>query len=167
MQSEEKPEVQLDFVGGWSRARYVAAQESLEAFSRRYPLVLPRATILERRVETAKLRKALAKLGLEEDIPKLLQINVRRRAMLAVVEQEDIEALGLKGTLAQYRTIYEPALDECDCPSPDCEQREICYYELLERLAGVKQLQDMFEEEQEAPAKRAKTEKQVRAETEV
>jgi hypothetical protein len=163
MQSE-KNEVKMDFVGGWTRARYVAAQESLEEFSRRYPLVLPRATILERRVETAKLRTALAKLGLEEDIPKLLQINVRRRAMLAVVEQEDIEALELKGTLAQYRTIYEPALDECDCPSPDCEQREICYDELLERLAGVKQLRDMIEEEHEPPAKRARSEKQVREE---
>ncbi len=118
MQSEGKNEVKMDFVGGWTKALYVAAQESLEEFSRRYPLVLPRTTILERRMETTKLRTALAKLGLEEDIPNLLQINVWKRAMLAVVEQEDIETLGLKGTLAQYRTIYEPALDEYDCPSP-------------------------------------------------
>ena len=157
-----KNEVKLDFVGGWTTARYVAAQESLEEYSRRFPLVLPRATILERRVETTKLRTALAQLGLEEDIPKLLQINVRRRAMLAVVEQEDIEALGLKGTLAQYRSIYEPALDECDCPSPDCEQRDICQDELLDRLAGVKQLRDMVDEEHEPQAKRARTETQVR-----
>jgi hypothetical protein len=76
MQSETN-EVKLDFVGGWTKPRYVAVLESLEEFSRRYPLVLPRATILERRVETTKLRTALAQLGLEEDIPKLLQIKER------------------------------------------------------------------------------------------
>lgn len=139
-------EFKLDFVGGWTQSRYVEAQASLEEFVRRYPLVLPRATLRERRVETRKMREALEELGLISDIPKLSAIGVRKRTMLAVVEQDDIDRLGLAGSLAQYRSVYEPALDECECPSPDCDPREICPDELLVRLAGVKQLQDLIEE---------------------
>jgi hypothetical protein len=161
MYTVEFAEFKLDFVGGWNQARYAAAQQSLEEFTRRYPLVLPRETILKRRVETAKLRAALANLGLEQDLPKLLKNGMRRRAMLALIEQEDIERLGLKGTLAQYRTVYEPALEECECPSPECDQRKICFDELIERLVGVKQMQEMLEQDEEERARAAKKAKQV------
>lgn len=152
-------EFKLDFVGGWTESRYVAAQASLEEFVRRYPLVLPRATMLERRVEAARLREALEKFGLLSDIPKLSALGVRKRTMLAVVEQADIDKLGLAGTLEQYRAVFEPALDECECPSPECDPREICPDELLERLAGVKQLQDMIEEERLEREEREEREK--------
>lgn len=152
-------EFRLDFVGGWTQSRYDAAQASLEEFTRRYPLVLPRETPLERNKETTELHKALVELGLQVDIPKLKAMGVRRRAMLALVEQEDIERFGLAGTLAQYRAVYEPALDECECPSSECEQHEICTEELLERLAGVKQLQDLIEEERKERKKRKKLER--------
>lgn len=154
MASPNEVEFRLDFVGGWTKARYIAAQESLEDFMRRNPLVLPRETLLQRRLESAKLHLALVELGLDADFPKLISIGVRKRTMLAVVDQEDIKRLELKGTLAQYRTLYEPALDECQCPSPDCDQREICTEELLSRLAGVKQLQDLIEEEREERERR-------------
>ena len=140
-------EFKLDFVGGWTKPRYVAAQSSLEEFVRRYPLVLPRVTMLERRVEATRLWTELEKFGLISDILKLSALGVRKRTMLAVVEQADIDKLGLVGTLEQYRTVFEPELDECECPSPDCDPREICPDELLVRVACVKELQDMVEEE--------------------
>jgi len=57
--------------------------------------------------------------------------------------------------------VYEPALEECECPSPECEQREICFDELIERLVGVKQMQEMLEQDEEERARAAKKAKQV------
>jgi hypothetical protein len=152
------PAVEMDFRGGWSKERYDAAQASLDEFLRRYPLVLPPETLYERRKETAKLRAALEELGLSADVAKLSTIGVRKRRLLALVEQADIESLGLEGTLAQYRSVYELAMEECDLASPDCDQREICMDELFERLDGLKQLRDMMEEENTRPNKKPRLE---------
>ncbi len=146
MHAEEKAEFKLDFVGGWTKARYVKAQASLDEYERRYPLYMPLPSYAQRRAEAARLHTALAAIGLSADMAKLASIGVRKRTMLAVVELADIEMLGLAGTLAQYRSVAEPALEECELPSPICNKRAICMDELFERLVGVKQMRDMAEE---------------------
>ena len=125
-------------MGGWSKTRYVAAQASLDEFERRYPMYMPLPSYAERRAETDRLCAALAAIGLSVDVARLSSIGVRKRTMLAVVEQADIDRLGLAGTLAQYRSVSEPALEECELPSPKCDQREICMDELFDRLVGLK-----------------------------
>ena len=144
--AETKPEFRLDFVGGWNKARYVAAQENLEAFTRHYPLRLPKDSAEEVQSEADKLRSALTNIGLSDDLAKLRSIGVRKRRMLAVVGPTEVEKLGLSGTPAQYKSVYEPALEECEFDSPHCEQREICMEELYDRLSGLKQHQDMMDE---------------------
>jgi len=152
-----------DFVSEWTTERYVEAQRSLEAFERYYPRSMHSMSFLEHRHEMERLTAALAELNLERDAWKLKLIGVRQRRMLAVVVQEDIDRLGLEGTLAQFRTVYEPALEEFLLGSPDCEQGDICHEQLYERLVGVKQLRDREDEDERRQRKkqRDKRDKEV------
>lgn len=72
---------------------------------------------------TGKLLTALEKIGILKDGQTLLDNGVYSRQQLATLEKEDLERLGVKGTLEQYKSLYEPAMEECPSggESSECE----------------------------------------------
>ncbi len=137
------PEFKLDFVGGWSAARYAEAQVRLDEYEKKYPYCMPNGSLREMKTEFYQLRVALDRLGLAGDLMKLFTIGVRKRRMLAVVGPAEVEMLGLAGTPAQYRLVYASALEEYEFGSPECGQPGLCAEDLKARLLGVQLYQEM------------------------
>lgn len=111
------------------------------------PPQLPEETEEEIEAETAKLREKLEEIGLSDDIPKLLENGVRSRHKLATLNLVDIEALGLKGTMEQYESLYVPALNECELESSEIEAYGTFTHEYLVRcLEKAKRWRDRRDE---------------------
>jgi len=117
------------------------------------PPHLPEETEEEIEEEIGKLKEGLKKLGLFEDIQKLLDNGVLSRHKLVTLEAADIQRLGLEGNLEQYKSLYGPALEECSCDSRDCELFGTFTHEYLvkclERAKRWRDKRDKKEKEQE------------------
>ena len=139
---------------GWTEADYAKALQDYKD----NPPHLPTDTAEEIEKETVKFREALEKkLGLLDDFEKLFYNGFCTRHKLATLEQTDIKRLCLVGTLAQYKSVYAPAFNECSCESPDCELfGQFTQDNLCKRLDKVKRFQDWIEEKQQARCKKSK-----------
>ena len=94
---------------GWSDEHYQKALREFELS----PPEMPDESEEDYEYHSKKLLTALKKLGIEEDFQTLLDNDVYSRQQLVLLKKKNLEELKLKGTLEQYKSMWEPAMDEC------------------------------------------------------
>lgn len=105
MDSSPKPEPYPE----WKKEDYDAALRHL----RRNPVHTSKYTEEDIQYDNGKLQLRLEKLGILEDAQTLFDNDVNSLHELVTWSKIDFERLGLKGTVEQYTSLYESALEGC------------------------------------------------------